>query len=138
MPLGNGLRAWNRETWLTDGQDLVDDIDHLALATGFRLLCKNREKNNRGFSHGGIALAFRESELMLKEVKLHNPERFEVIMAAGKVNGCGRKLVVVGCYIPPNYNIGRGKKALEFIAGAVTEAKRRFDDPLIVLSLIHI
>ena len=93
------------ETWLTDGQDLVDDIDHLALATGFRLLCKNREKNNRGFSHGGIALTFRESELMLKEVKLQNPERFEVIVAAGKVNGCGRKLVVVGCYIPPNYNI---------------------------------
>ena len=38
------------ETWLSDGTELVEDIDHLSLATGVRLLCKNRERNNRGFS----------------------------------------------------------------------------------------
>ena len=42
--------------------------------------------------------------------------------------------MAIGCYIPPNYPMGRGRGALEFIAGTVSEAKRRFDDPLIVVA----
>ena len=66
-------------------------------------------------------------------MKLHNPQSFEVVAASGSISGSGRKIVIVGCYIPPNYPVGRGKAALDFIAGVVAEAKRRFDDPLLIV-----
>ena len=55
-------------------------------------------------------------------------------MATGMLPLCSRRVVVIGCYIPPNYSMGRGRGAMEFIAGAVSEAKRRFVDPLIVVA----
>ena len=69
------------ETWLTDGDSLDDDVEDLVMAAGIRMIYKNRDKNNRGFSHGGVALVFKESSVALKEVKLHNPHRYEVVMA---------------------------------------------------------
>ena len=122
------------ETWLTDGETLEEDIDGLCQGAGIGLVCRNREVNERGFSHGGVAVAFKSSEMSLKKVKLHNPKNYEVLMVTGMLARCSRRLVVVACYIPPNYTVPRGKGALSFIAGAVTEAKRRYDDPLIVLA----
>ena len=122
------------ETWFSDGVELQEDIEHLSLGTGLRMLCKKRPRNDRGFSHGGVGLLFKESAASLKEIKMHNPENIEVLMAAGKLHGYGRKLAVIGCYIPPNYTVGKGKKALDFISGAVMEAKRKFDDPLIIVT----
>ena len=37
-------------------------------------------------------------------------------------------------YLPPNYTVNRGRKALEFIAGCVTRAKRQYVDPFIVVT----
>ena len=48
------------ETWFSDGVELQEDIEHLSLGTGLRMLCKNRPKNDRGFSHGGVGLLFKE------------------------------------------------------------------------------
>ena len=42
-------------------------------------------------------------------------------------------MVTVAAYLPPNCPVGRGRASMEFVAGAISEAKRRFDDPLIVL-----
>ena len=88
------------ETWLADGADLQDDIDGLALGTGLKLICKNREVNEiSGLAHGGIAIVFRESMLSLREVRLHNPGRLEVMMAAGTIKGSTRKIAVIACYL---------------------------------------
>ena len=87
------------ETWLTDGEGLDEDVEDLALGAGIRMICKNREVNNRGFSHGGVAILFREAAMVLKEVKLHNPSKIEVVMAAGSVKGCPRRIAVIACYI---------------------------------------
>ena len=39
------------------------------------------------------------------EVKFVNDENFEVVVAMGNIKGLSRKLLVIGCYIPPNYNL---------------------------------
>ena len=89
------------ETWLTDGDTLEEDIANLTLGTGLQMLYRNREANDQGFSHGGVAVVFKESMVSLKEVRLHNPHKAEVLMAAGHVKSSARKLVVIAAYIPP-------------------------------------
>ena len=72
--------------------------------------------------------------MSLKAVKLHNPGKYEVVMAAGSLKGYSRKLVVVACYLPPNYPVARARKAMDFVAGCVTRAKRQFSDPFIIVA----
>ena len=79
-------------------------------------------------------MVYRDAAASFTTIKLHNPDMIEVLMAGGVVHGLRRKVVVVACYIPPNYSTARGRKAQEFIAGAVTEAKRRYDDPIILVA----
>ena len=122
------------ETWLTDGEGLEEELEDLRMGTGLNILHRNREVNSKGFSHGGVAVVYRESALSLRKVKLHNPRSFEVVVAEGKLKACGRKLVTVACYVPPNYPVPRGRQALSFIAGAVTDAKIRHDDPLVLVA----
>ena len=119
------------ETWLTDGSSLDEDIEDLALGAGLKMICKNREVNERGFLHGGISIIYKEEAMVLKEVALHNPRKFEVLLATGSVCACPRRVAVVACYLPPNYTVPRAREFMQMAAGAVTEAKRRFDDPLI-------
>lgn len=55
-------------------------------------------------------------------------------MATGSIRGCPRKLAVVACYVPPNYSTAKARQAMDLAAGAVAEAKRVMDDPLVVLA----
>ena len=98
------------------------------------MICLNRPKNDRGFLHGGVAVTYRDSEVSMRRMKLHNPHGHEVMATTGMMKGTSRRLVVVASYVPPNYTVARGRAALEFTAGAVAEAKRRFDDPLLILA----
>ena len=52
-----------------------------------------------------------------------NPEDYEVIYAAGSVEGSSRKLVVVAAYMPPGDVIPRGKACLSHIGNIVLDAK---------------
>ena len=45
------------ETWLSDGESLEQDIQDLLHGTGLGMICRNREENARGFSHGGGSLS---------------------------------------------------------------------------------
>ena len=49
------------ETWLSDGPTLDEDIEDLRLGAGVGLLVRNRAVGPRGHSHGGVAIAYRES-----------------------------------------------------------------------------
>ena len=122
------------ETWLSDGDTLHEDIDNLVLGTGLQMLCLNRDPNVRGFSHGGLAIIFKEAAVALKPFKLHNPDKLEVMMATGTIRGSPRKIAIVGCYVPPNYTTARARMAMELAAGAVAEAKRSLDDPMVVVA----
>ena len=96
------------ETWLSDGDSLEEDLEGLTLGTGLKMICKNRETNDRGFSHGGVAVVFRDTAASFKTVKLHNPDKIEVLLVGGTIHGIQRKVAVVACYIPPNYSTARG------------------------------
>ena len=122
------------ETWLADGHGLDDDVDDLLLGAGLGMLYRNREANSRGVAHGGVAIFYKESSMSMKAVKLHNPGKYEVVMGVATVKGYSRKLVVVACYLPPNYTFTRARKAMDFIAGCVTRAKRQYDDPFLVVT----
>ena len=106
------------ETWFTDGDPLEEDAQDLFHRAGLKILYRNREANNRGFSHGGVAIVYKDSLCSLKRMKLHNPGNFEVVAATGVLKGCTRKIAIIASYIPPNYSVGRGKAAMEFVAAA--------------------
>ena len=78
------------ETWLTNGEDLQDKKDDLSAGSGLGLVTKNRAPNRMGFSHGGVAIVYRESSCTFKEVKLPNPGDFEVVVASARFPGYSR------------------------------------------------
>ena len=82
------------------GSSLDEDIKNLALGAGLKMICKNREVNDRGFSQGGVTIIYKEAAMVLKEVGLHNPKKFEVLLATGSVQGCPRRVAVIACYLP--------------------------------------
>ena len=57
----NADLAFVSETWMTEGETLSEDLEDLSLGSGIGMLARCRPAGNRGFLHGGIALAFRET-----------------------------------------------------------------------------
>ena len=78
----NSSIAFLSETWLTDSEELKHDIDDLERGTGYGLLCKNRPPNSRGYSTGGVAIAYKKSQINLSEVCLPGNE-YELLFAVG-------------------------------------------------------
>ena len=121
------------ETWLTDGESLLLDVEDLEHGAGLGMLFRNRKKNSRGFSHGGVAIMYKKSCLNMKELIVPNPDSFEVLGAVGNLLGHSRKIVTLACYIPPNYAVGRGKDCLAYITDLVLHLKRTYKDPYIIV-----
>ena len=92
------------ETWLTDGKELEDDIVDLQGRAGLNMITKNRPLNAQGYSHGGVAVIFNEASTSFTELKLRNPESYEVLVATGRLVGFSRPVIIVACYIPPGYS----------------------------------
>ena len=87
-----------------------------------------------GFSHGGVAIIYRESLCTMKEIVLPNPGDFEVLLSSTRFPGHSRQLVIVACYIPPTYTAVRAGACLEYIKDAVIHVKRTYRSPFIVVS----
>ena len=64
------------ETWLTSSPTLDKDIEDLFLGAGIGLLVRSRDPGSRGFSHGGVGLAFRSQSCTFREIHVHNPDNF--------------------------------------------------------------
>ena len=122
------------ETWLSDGKTLEEDKQDLFLGAGLSLICKNRRADSRGQSYGGVGLVYKEDLCNFKELELDNPGNHEVLTAVGSIRGLSRKIALVGCYVPPNYNVARAKACLEYIEETVIEMKRRLKDPIIIVT----
>ena len=122
------------ETWLRDGRELEDRREIMREEMGLHMIARNRGVLSNGVAYGGVAVVWREGNLSFKEVVVKNPAHYEVVVAASSIKGHCRKLVVIGCYLPPSYNTTRGEAALEFISDTVTEVKKRFKDPYILLA----
>lgn len=62
-----------------------------------------------------------------------NPDKHEVIFAAGSVIGQRRKLVLFACYMPPNLSRTQAEKCMFYITELIVEAKKCFRDPLLCI-----
>ena len=87
--------AFITETWLTEGDTLSEDLEDLSLGSGIGFLARCRPPGGRGHSHGGIALAFKESTCNFKPLRETNPEAYEVMAAIGSLPGHVRKIVAI-------------------------------------------
>ena len=97
------------------------------------LICRNRRPGASGVAHGGVAIAFKPEECKMQEVIMDNPDDYEVLVAAGTMPGFSRKVLVVAAYLPPGYDVARGRGAVQYIEDVFRELKRRFRDPFVVL-----
>ena len=122
------------ETWLTSGPTLDEDIEDLRLGAGIGLLVRNRDPGSRGFSHGGVALAFREALCGFRPIGIHNPQQYEVLAAMGSVPGHARKIIVLACYMPPGDAAARGNACIDFVQDLIIQMKRKYSDPYIIVS----
>ena len=121
------------ETWLADGASLDRDVQDLASGAGLDMVFLNRQPNERGIAHGGVAVISNRSSCTLKKVELPNPGGFEILTTVSAMPGYSRKLITVACYLPPNYTVPRGREALDHIEDVVREVKSRYQDPFIVV-----
>ena len=103
------------ETLFEDGEGLEDDVRDLVNGAGIGLIHRNRKQNRSGVAHGGVALVYNTNNCSAREIDMPNPGDFEVLCSAVNLPGYTRKLVVVACYIPPNYAVPRGRACLSHI-----------------------
>ena len=121
------------ETWLQD-RLLDNTIVDVAGEHGLELHARNRETisaNNR--QYGGVAVFTRSASCNFKPFQMANPESFEVLCLAGKVSKIKGKVVIIAAYIPPNYPKVRADSCVDYISDAISEAKRAFESPMIIV-----
>ena len=121
--------AFLTETWLTDSPELEQDLEELEIATGYRIIHKNRPSNNRGYSTGGVALAYRKSDLSLKPISLPGND-FEILFSVGTLPRFTRVLIAICVYLPPGMSGSSVRSALEYLVDAILEFKNRYNDPV--------
>ena len=119
------------ETWLHE-KHIFELTQELSKGSGLGLLTKNRPPCENGVSYGGAGFIWRESAGSFKEVPFKSKN--EVLVVAGSIKGHRRKMVIIGCYLPPGYNRERGRQALNFIEDVVVNMKRRYVDPYLIIA----
>ena len=119
------------ETWFTEGEKLQKESEDLLLGHALGSITLSRKPGNAGYSHGGVCIIYKDSEMTAKKVAFPNPENFEVLISKCNVRGLKRKLFIIAAYIPPGYTVARGKSCLEHIRNAVLQIKNDNKDPLI-------
>ena len=121
------------ETWLQDSAVEGTVID-LAGEHGLDSFLLNRqEESANGRQYGGVAIFSRSTSTKFSKVEILNPDCFEVLCVAGKVNKLKEKVVVVAVYIPPNYPKIKADKCLDYVSDVIAELKRRYESPLIMV-----
>ena len=121
------------ETWFGDSSELEGQLDDLLQATGIAMLCRNRPPVG-GLCHSGVAIGYRASQMVLRELHWPNPENFEVICAAGNLRGHAKKVFVLAAYMPTGDPVARGRACLAHIRDMVQMAKQKYNEPLKVVA----
>ena len=104
--------AFLTETWFSDSPELELDIADFEKGTGYSILCKNRPVNCRGYSTGGVAIAFRTSHVSFSKIELPGNE-FEILFAVGTMPRFTRKFIAVCIYMPPSMSAASASACLE-------------------------
>ena len=89
--------------------------------------------NQRGYSAGGVALAFKKSQISLKKIDLPGNE-YEIVFSIGSMPRFNRKLIAVCVYMPPSMSVSVASACLSYLVDSILELKQRYKDPFIVIS----
>ena len=125
--------AFLTEIWLTDSDHLDADIEGLENRTNYSLICRNRRANARGYSTGGVAIAFKKSHINFKKIDLVG-NVYEIIFAVGTMPRFSRKFISVCVYMPPSMSASTVAGCFEFLVDGILEMKRQYKDPFIAVS----
>ena len=122
------------ETWLQD-QAVENTVIDVAGEHGLDAFFLNRQVTAaNGRQYGGVAILGRSTSTKFSTLGFPNPDNFEVLAVAGKVNKIKEKAVVIGVYIPPNYPRVKAEACLDYISDVIAETKRKFESPLITVA----
>ena len=122
------------ETWLQD-RAVEGTVIDTAGEHGLDAFFLNRQGTAaNGRQYGGVGILSRATSTKLVPLELPNPDDFEVLAVAGKVNKIKEKAVVVAVYIPPNYPRVKAEACLDYISDVIAETKRKFESPLITVA----
>ena len=122
------------ETWMQDRLVESTAID-VAGEHGLDAFTLNRGVvSANGRQYGGVAIFGRSSSTKFSKLDIPNPDSFEVLCIAGKVNKIREKVVVIAVYMPPNYTRVKADSCLDYISDVISEAKRRVDSPVIMVA----
>lgn len=121
------------ETWFSDGSKLERESEDLLLGKGLNAVTLNRPPGNAGYSHGGVAVIYRDSLAKAAPFSFPNPEKFEVLPVVLTVKGIKRKLVIIAAYLPPGYTVPRGKACIQHVKDLILHIKEKFSEPYIGL-----
>ena len=124
--------AFITETWLPPGEEYHKLSEDLLLGSAISILSRSRDPV-QGLYHGGVAILACSTKTTLKEYKVDNPDKYEVLTAAATVRGLSRKVFLISAYIPPGYTVARGRGCLEYISDIILNIKYKHEDPLICL-----
>ena len=125
--------AFLTETWLSDTPELQNDLEDLHLGTGYGLICKNRPQNDRRYSAGGVAIAFKSSQITFQQINLPD-NNYELLFAVGTMPHFTRKFLAICMYMPPGLPVASVSASLTYLVDAILELKSRFKDPFICIS----
>ena len=122
------------ETWIQDRASEGTTIDAAGEHGLDTFLLNRQDVAANGRQYGGVAIFGRSSSAKLSVVDMINPENYEVLCVAGKINKIKEKVVVIAVYIPPNYTKTKADLCLDYISDAVSEVKRKFESPVIMVA----
>ena len=121
------------ESWLKPGPDLKQEVLNLKNEENVDLFHFSRKLSKKGRpAGGGVAIIANRSFCLLKELKITRGKS-EIVCTVGKINGCSRKLVIIGIYISPRCRAPQVHDALERVSNVIRQVKDMFPDPFIVL-----
>ena len=116
------------ETWLTDRREHTEGENDIAERENIRLIKKNRR--TRG---GGVAIAFDNRKLSLKEHKISD-NRYELVCGTGKVLSNNQPVIIISYYIPPKQKSSTTDDMMTCISDGLSLLLVKFSDPLIFIA----
>ena len=119
------------ESWLNDGCTLDRDVIDLEYGTNLKIIYKNRPKTARGARRvgGGVSIIYDKNSCSLRERKVVG-NKFELVMAQGRVGKVGRSAVFMCLYIVPSMKAAQLDELNTLINLEILQLKSK-GDPLI-------
>ena len=121
------------ESWLKDGQVLDKDVIDLEWGTNLKIIYKNRPKNAAGLRKvgGGVSIVYNKSRCNFRERKIRG-NKFELVMAVGRVGTVPRQVAVFCVYIEPRMKVAELASLCDTLSREILMLKAK-GDPIIIV-----